>query len=352
MRLLDLATRLGVPVDGDGELEVVRAAALETAGPGDLSFVRDVRHARKGAATQAAALVLPVGLAWPPAVDDPPPPRPVALLRTPRVDLVFARAVALLHPRPRPAEGVHPTACVAATARLGPGASVGPYAVIEDDVVVGARAEVGAHVILHRGVVIGDDAVLHSRVTIREGSRLGHRVIVQNGAVIGADGFGYARGEDGGHVKIPQVGIVEIGDDVEIQANSCVDRAALGVTRIGRGVKIDNLVQVGHNSVVGEHSILCGQVGLAGSTVIGKGVMLGGQVGVGGHLTVHDGAAALAQAGISSDVGPGEVVAGAPPLPVRTHHRFQLSIPRLIDVPADLKRLEARVAALEQRPPS
>jgi UDP-3-O-[3-hydroxymyristoyl] glucosamine N-acyltransferase len=219
MRLSDLASRLGVPVEGDGSVEVRRASGLDEAGPGDLSFVRDAKYAAKVATTKASALILPPGIGA----------GSVPVLRSPAPDLHFLQAVMALHPRVRPPAGIHATAVIDPTARIGAGASVGPYVVVEADVSIGARAEIGPHVVIRRGVTIGDDAWVHARVVIREGCRIGHRVILQDGAVIGCDGFGFARRPDGTHQKIPQVGIVVIEDDVEIQANACVDRATLDV---------------------------------------------------------------------------------------------------------------------------
>lgn len=338
MRLSDLASRLGVPVEGDGSVEVRRASGLDEAGPGDLSFVRDAKYAAKVATTKASALILPPGIGA----------GSVPVLRSPAPDLHFLQAVMALHPRVRPPAGIHATAVIDPTARIGAGASVGPYVVVEADVSIGARAEIGPHVVIRRGVTIGDDAWVHARVVIREGCRIGHRVILQDGAVIGCDGFGFARRPDGTHQKIPQVGIVVIEDDVEIQANACVDRATLDVTYVRRGAKVDNLVQIAHNCDVGPDSILCGQVGLAGSTTLGRGVTLAGQAAVAGHLHIGDGATVLGQGGVIKDLEGGQIYAGTPTLPVRLHHKFHVSIPKLVDLPADVRRLEARVTALEQ----
>ena len=302
MKLSEIASKLAYEVEGDGCVEIRRMATVEDAGPGDLTFLSNPRYAKRALDTKASAIILG---------KDAPAAR-IPMLRAPDAYLAFARVLALLNPRPRPSAGIHPTAVIAATARIGPGASIGPYVVVEDDVVIGRYAVLHAHAVVHRGATVGDDFVAHSGSVVREGCRLGHRVTLQNGAVIGADGFGFAKRPDGTWEKILQTGIVVLEDDVAVQANACVDRAALGETRIRRGAKIDNLTQIGHGSDVGEDTLLCGQVGLAGSSRVGKGVVLAGQVGVAGHLTVGDGAQVMAQSGVSADVAPGAVVGGWP----------------------------------------
>jgi UDP-3-O-[3-hydroxymyristoyl] glucosamine N-acyltransferase len=341
MRIADLAQRLGIAVEGDGSVEVRKGASLDRAGPGDLAFLADRKLQAKAQATKASAIVLGPGASGPAGVP---------VLRAPDAVLAFAKAIEILQPVPRPAgTGVHPTAVVSKSARIGPGASVGAYVVVEDDVVVGKNACLGPHVVLHRGAVLGDDVVLHSHVVVREGCRLGSRVLVQNHAVIGSDGFGFTRRPDGTHQKVPQVGTVVVEDDVEIQAGTCVDRGTLEETRIGRGTKIDNLVQVAHNCVVGPDSILCAQVGLSGSTTLGKGVTLAGQTGTGGHLTVGDGATAVAKSGIVADVPPGAVVAGVPATDMREATRYTLALPRLPDLLKEFRELKKKVEELEAR---
>ena len=255
MILRELATRLGCELSGAGEVEIRGVAGIEEAGPGDLTFLANRRYAPHLATTRAAAVVL-----------GPGQEAPLPCLVSDNPYLTFARAVALLKPAPRPAPGVDPAAHVDPTAELGEDVHVGPLAVVGPGVRIGARTVVHPHVVLSEGVDVGEDCVLHSGVQIRERCRLGRRVVVQNGAVIGGDGFGFARDNEGRHHKFPQVGIVVIEDDVEIGALSAIDRAALGETRIGRGCKLDNLVQVGHSVTVGEDTILAGQVGIAGST--------------------------------------------------------------------------------------
>jgi UDP-3-O-[3-hydroxymyristoyl] glucosamine N-acyltransferase len=226
---------------------------------------------------------------------------------------------------------------------------VGPLVVVGAGVRVGARTVLRAHVVLYEGVEIGEDCVLHSGVHVREGCRLGDRVVVQNGAVIGGDGFGFARDDEGRYEKIPQVGIVVIEDDVEIGALTAIDRAAMSETRIGRGSKIDNLVQIGHSVTVGEHTVLAGQVGIAGSTRVGRRVTLAGQVGVAGHLEIGDGATATAQTGIPSSVAPGALVSGYPAIENRAWLKASALFPRLPEIQRRLRALEQRVEELLKR---
>jgi UDP-3-O-[3-hydroxymyristoyl] glucosamine N-acyltransferase len=329
VKLRELATRLGCELRGDGELEIRGVAGLDEAGPGDLSFLANPRYAEKLGATRAGAVVVAPGqqAAVPSLVSDNP-------------YLAFSRAVALVRPLPRPAPGVDPSARVDASAVLGEGVHVGPLAVVGAGVRLGARSVLHPHVVLYDGVEIGEDCELHSGVQVRERCRLGSRVVVQNGAVIGADGFGFARDADGRYHKFPQVGIVVVEDDVEIGALTAIDRAALGETRIGRGTKLDNLVQVGHSVSIGEDSVLAGQVGVAGSTRIGRRVTLAGQVGVAGHLEIGDGVVATAQTGIPGSLEPGAVVSGSPAIENRAWLRSIAVFARLPELLRRLRELE------------
>jgi UDP-3-O-[3-hydroxymyristoyl] glucosamine N-acyltransferase len=337
VKVSELARQLGLPVEGDGDVEVLRAAPIDGAGPGDLSFVYEPLWATKAAATKASALVLAPGIVA----------THVPVIRAPEARLAFFQAVGILHPRVRPPAGIHPTAVVSPTAKIGAGTSIGALVFIGDGVEIGTGCEIQPHVVIHRDARLGDDCLIHSRVSIREGCRLGSRVIIQDGAVIGGDGFGFAKRPDGRQHKIPHNGIVVIEDDVEIQANTCIDRATLGETRICRGAKIDNLVQVAHNCVVGENAILCAEVGLSGSVTLGKDVMLAGQVGIADHVTLGDGVLALAQCGILRNVAAGAIVAGSPEMDRRTYQRFMLAIPRLLEMLRNTKDSERRITALE-----
>jgi len=337
--LRELANRLGCELRGAGEVEIRGVAGIESAGPGDLTFLANRRYAHHLAITRAAAVVLGPGHEE----------TPLPCLVSDNPYLTFARAVALLRPLPRPAPGIDPAAHVDSTAELGEDVHLGPLAVVGPGVRIGARTVVHPHVVLSRDVEVGEDCILHSGVQIRERCRLGHRVVVQNGAVIGADGFGFARDPEGRHHKFPQVGIVVIEDDVEIGALSAIDRAALGETRIGRGCKLDNLVQIGHSVTVGEDTVLAGQVGIAGSTVVGRRVTLAGQVGVAGHLTIGDGAIATAQAGIPSSVAEGTIVSGYPAIENRAWLRSSAVFARLPELQKRLRALERRLEALAGR---
>jgi UDP-3-O-[3-hydroxymyristoyl] glucosamine N-acyltransferase len=265
--------------------------------------------------------------------------------------LAFARAVALLHPDAPPAPGVHSTAMVDPTAELGEGVHVGPLAVIGARVRLGARSVVHAQAVLYADVVVGRDCLIHSGVQVREGCRLGDRVVLQNGAVVGADGFGFARDEQGRYHKIPQRGIVVLEDDVEVGALCAIDRAALDETRVGRGTKIDNLVQVGHSVTIGSDCVLAGQVGIAGSTRIGSRVTLAGQVGVVGHINIADDVIVTAQTGVPGDVPAGKVISGSPALDNREWLKSTAVFARLPELQKRLRELEKRIADLEKPGP-
>jgi UDP-3-O-[3-hydroxymyristoyl] glucosamine N-acyltransferase len=333
--LRDLAERLGCTLRGDGAVEVSRVCGIEDAGPGDLTFVSNPRYVPRLATTRASAVIVPPELET---------PLPSLLAANPY--LAFARAVAILHPQPPPRAGIHPTAVVDPTAELGEGVHVGPLAVVGPRVRVGARTVIHPHVVLYAEVQVGEDCLLHSGVQVRERCRLGHRVIVQNGAIIGADGFGFAKDDQGHYVKIPQVGSVAIDDDVEIGALTAVDRASLGMTRIGAGTKIDNLVQLGHSVTIGRDSVLAGQVGIAGSTKVGDRVVMAGQVGVVGHISIGDGAIVTAQTGVPGDVKPGAVVSGSPAIENRTWLKSMAVFARLPELQKRVRELERRVGAL------
>jgi UDP-3-O-[3-hydroxymyristoyl] glucosamine N-acyltransferase len=310
-------------------VDVLRVAGIEDAGPGDITFVANPKYAAHLAKTRASAVIVAA------AVETPLPS-----VLSPNPYLTYARAVRLLYPDRRLPLGVAPGAVVDPSARLGKGVSIGPLAVLGKGVKVGARTMIHPHVVLYDGVEIGDDCVLHSGVQVRENCRLGHRVIVQNGAVIGSDGFGFAKDEQGRYHKIPQVGVVIVEDDVEIGALAAIDRAALRETRIGAGVKIDNLVQIGHSVTIGRDTVLAGQVGIAGSTRIGERVTLAGQVGVAGHLQVGDGVIASAQTGIPSSVAAGTFVSGSPAIENRVWLKASAVFARLPELLKRVRDLE------------
>jgi UDP-3-O-[3-hydroxymyristoyl] glucosamine N-acyltransferase len=336
--LRELALRLGYTLRGDGEVEILRVAGIDEAGPGDLTFVASGKYLSRLETTRATAVIVP-----------PRVTTPIPSLLAENPYLAFAQAVGLLSPRSSPLPGVHPSAQVDATACLGEGVHLGPLAVVGPRVTVGARTVLHAQVVLYDDVRVGEDCLLHSGVQVREACQIGHRVVIQNGAVIGADGFGFAKDAEHRYHKIPQVGIVVIEDDVEIGALTAIDRASMAETRIGRGTKIDNLVQVGHSVVVGSDTILCGQVGIAGSVKVGSRVTLAGQVGVAGHLEIGDGVTVTAQSGIPGDVEPGAILSGSPAFDNRSWLKTRAVLPRLPELMKRLRELEQKVKALEGR---
>jgi UDP-3-O-[3-hydroxymyristoyl] glucosamine N-acyltransferase len=271
------------------------------------------------------------------------------MLRTDEPYLAFARAVGLFAPQSAPVPGVHELAAVAADARIGQGVSIGPFVAIGPGARVGDRTIVFPNVTIGAGAVLGDDCVIHSHVAIRERVTIGNRVILQNGVVIGGDGYGFVKRADGTHEKIPQVATVVIEDDVELGANTTVDRPAIGETRIGAGAKIDNLVQIAHGVSVGRNVLMAAQVGVAGSTAIDDDVTLGGQVGVGGHLTIGRGATAVGQSGVTNSLDRGAFVAGYPAIDAREWRKASVIFRRLPELKKRIEELEARVAELTRR---
>jgi len=302
MKLAEIASVLGATLEnGDPEIEITGVAGIEEASAGHVTFVANPKYAATAKTTAASAVI----------VSEDFPAISTGILRSKNPYLAFARAIDLFYRAPQYGAGVHPTAVIAPTAKLGANAHVGAYVVIDDDVEIGDDAVLLPHVVIYRGARIGDNFFAHAHAVVREHCVLGDNIILQNGAVVGCDGFGFAR--DGERwEKISQSGPTVIESDVEVQANSCIDRASIGETRISRGVKIDNLVQVGHGSAVGEHTLLCSQVGLAGSTVVGKNVILAGQVGVAGHCNIGDGVVVTAQSGTHGDIPAGATVSGSP----------------------------------------
>jgi UDP-3-O-[3-hydroxymyristoyl] glucosamine N-acyltransferase len=338
MKLRVLAAELGCELRGDGEVEIVAIRSLEDAGPGDLTFLANPRYAAQLASTRASAVLLATSA---PGVDLP-------TLRSPEPYACFARALALFFEPRRPPAGVHATAVVGPSARIGAAASIGAYAVIGDDVEIGPRATIFPHVTIYPGTRIGSDFVAHAGVVIREDVRIGDRVLLHPGVVLGADGFGFAP-TPAGAVKIPQIGTVIVEDDVEIGANTTIDRATLGATVIRAQAKLDNLVMVGHNCEIGAGSFLAAQVGLAGSTKLGRGVQMGGQAGAAGHLTIGDGAQIVAQSGIPSSVPAGQVVGGYPAVEVTRWRRTSAALLRLPELLRRVRRLERLLAPRQVR---
>jgi UDP-3-O-[3-hydroxymyristoyl] glucosamine N-acyltransferase len=303
MKLSEIASRLGARLEnGSPDTEISGVAGIEEAGEHQLTFVANRRYAGAARTTRASAVI----------VSQDFPAGATAVLRSKNPYLAFARALEFFYQPPEYAPGIHPTAVVHSSAKIGAGAHIGPYVVIDEDVVIGDRAVILAHVVIYRGARIGKNFFAHAHAVVREHCRLGDSVLLQNGAIVGADGFGFAKDDGGKWHKIVQSGPAVLENNVEVQANACIDRASIGETHVAAGAKIDNLVQVGHGSSVGENTLLCAQVGLAGSTEVGNDVILAGQVGVAGHCKIGDGAIATAQSGIPNDVPANAVVSGYP----------------------------------------
>jgi UDP-3-O-[3-hydroxymyristoyl] glucosamine N-acyltransferase len=323
MKLAQIASALGAKLEnGSPDMEITGVAGIKEAGPGQLTFVANPKYATAARNTKASAVI----------VAEEFPALATAMLRSRNPYLAFAHALELFCQPPRYEPGMHATAVVHPSAKIGEGAHIGPYVVIDRDVEIGTKAVLLAHVVIYRDARIGDNFFAHAHAVVREGCQLGNNVLLQNGAVIGADGFGFAKDNAGQWYKIVQPEPVILEDDVEVQANSCVDRASVEKTHIGRGTKIDNLVQVGHGSRVGEHSLLASQVGLAGSTEIGNHVILTGQVGVVGHCKIGDGAIVTPQSGVAGDIEAGAIVSGAPAVDHKLWLKYSAVLPRLPEI--------------------
>ncbi len=337
--LSELAALVGGTVEGDGTLKLSGVRGLEDAQTSHLSFFSNPKYRHPFLATKAGAVLVPLET---PAVTH------TALIRVANPTLAFARISQKFHPRAPRAPGVHPSAVVDGSARIDASATLLAH------VSVGANAAIGARVVLHPGVRIGDgarvgeDSELHANAVVEAGCEVGARCILHSNSVVGADGFGFTLDASvPEHVKIPQAGIARLEDDVELGAGSCVDRATHGVTLVGRGAKIDNLVQVGHNVTVGPLSILCAQVGIAGSTVLGKGVMLGGQAGLAGHIEIGDLTQIGAQSGVGTNIAPNQVLLGTPPIEFAEQLKVMISLQHLPQLIKDVRALRKRVAELE-----
>ncbi len=336
MRLSEIVQKLGCTLVGD-DVDITGVAGMERAGPTELTFLANAKYAPKVKHTRAAAILVP----------EPIRDLPIRSVVSTNPYYDFARALAFFYQPPRPAPGIHRLATIAESAEIGDGASIGPFAVVAERVRIGRNAVLHPHVVIYEGVEIGDDFLAHSHASVREFCRIGNRVTLQNGVVVGGDGFGFAKRTDGTHFKIVQSGVTVIEDDVEIQSLSSVDRATVGETRVKRGARIDSLVQIGHACVVGEDNIICAQTGLAGSSVLEKNVLLAGQVGVSGHLTIHDGAVVYAQSGIGGDIAPGAVMSGSPAFDSRDWLRAVTAFPKLPEVLKRMRQLEMRLKEME-----
>ena len=341
MKLSELTEQTGARVEGDfAELEIEGAAGLDEAEAGHVTFLANPKYTPRVQTTRASAVYVAEGVEV--VRTD------IAVLRVRDPYLAYTRALRLFHPEPAFEPSVHPSAVVDPSARLGEGVAVGACAVVGARVVLGDRVRVHPNATLYEGVTVGDDSVIHSGAALREWTQVGHRVVIHNNAVVGSDGFGYAKDEEGRWLKIPQAGRVVLEDDVEVGAGATIDRASVGETRIRRGAKIDNLVQVGHSCTVGEDSLVCAQVGLAGSSRIGRRVILAGQAGVAGHLEIGDDVVLTAKSATSHNVPAGRVISGIPAFDNRDWLRSTAAFRRLGDMQRTLRTLEARLAAMEK----
>jgi UDP-3-O-[3-hydroxymyristoyl] glucosamine N-acyltransferase len=335
MKLGELAARLGAELRGDAELEVTGVKGIEEAGPTEVTFVANPKYGGLARKTRAAAVL----------VEPEFPEIEAATLRIKNPYLAFSRTLGIFYQPPTYEPGIHPTAVIDPTAEIGAGAHIGAYVVIGPRVRLGEAATLLPHVVLYQGVQTGSHFFAHAHAVVREDCILGDHVTLENGVVIGADGFGFAKDELGHWEKIPQSGPVRIGNRVDVQANACIDRATVGETRIGDGTKVDNLVQVGHASHVGENTMICAQTGLAGSSDVGSNVILAGQAGVAGHCTIGDGVILTAQTGVSHDIPAGKMISGSPGFDNRTWLRAVTIFQRLPELLKRLDRVEKKLAA-------
>ena len=341
MKLSELAAQTGVRcAPSDADIEIEGAAGLDQAGLGQVTFLSNPRYTSRVKTTGASAIYVGEGV----EIERPD----IAALRAKDPYLAFTRALILFHPKPSFEPAIHPSAVIDPTANIAGSSLIAAHVVVGRNAKVGDRVQLHPNVTIADNVTIGDDSVIHSGVAIRENSALGKRVIVHNNAVIGSDGFGFAKDEERRWLKIPQTGRVVIEDDVEIGAGTTVDRASTGETRIKRGAKLDNLIQVGHSCTVGEDALLCAQVGMAGSSRVGDRVILTGQVGIGGHITVGDDAILYPQSGVPSDVAPGQVLVGTPAFEVSAFWRAIAVFKKLGDIPKRIRAVEKRLDEIER----
>jgi UDP-3-O-[3-hydroxymyristoyl] glucosamine N-acyltransferase len=341
LKLQDIADRIGCRVEGDGAIDIERVAGIEQAQPGDLTFLANAKYHPHLATTSASAVI----------VDERTPREAAraAFLRAPLPALAFARAIGLFQHPAAPPKGIDRLSAVAADAKLGADVAIGPFVVIGAGASIGARTVIYPNAVIGPGARVGDDCVIRSHVSLRDGVDIGNRVVLHDGVVVGSDGFGFVRQPDGAHFKIPQNAAVVIEDDVEIGANTAIDRPAVGETRIQAGTKIDNLVQVAHGVSIGRRVLLASQVGIAGSTIVEDDVVLAGQVGVAGHLRLGKGVIATAQTGIPNSVEAGEFISGYPAIPNRDWLKSSAVFRQLPDLRKRVAELEQRLKDLEEK---
>lgn len=338
MKLKDIAGKLGARLEPpEADLEITGVAAIESAAPGEITFIANPKYAAAARTTRASAII--VEETFPPLEKDRPS------LRTKNPQYAYARVAGMFHTPPKYERGIHPTAVIHPSARIGGNASIGAHVVVDAGVEIGENCTLLPHVVIYRDVKIGRNFFAHSHVSVRENCEIGGNVLLHNGVVIGSDGFGFAKDDHGRWYKIPQSGKVVIEDDVEVQANCCIDRASLGETRIGGNTKIDNLTHVAHNCTVGENSMLCAQVGLAGSTEVGRNVILAGQAGVAGHCKIGDGVIVTAQSGTHGDIRPGAMISGSPAF---DHKQWRRSVALFARLPELAKAIRGGSRAVKR----
>jgi len=338
MKLGDIARQLNCSTVGDIEIEITGLAPIETAQAGQLTFISNKKYKKYLATTLAAAIIAD-------NPDDLPAGKPGIISSNPY--LTFAEAMWLFYPAPQSTAYIHPTAVISDSAAIGNQVSIGPFSVIGDGVNLGDNVTIMDHCSIYPGAKIGGGTLIHSHCVVRENCQVGNDVILQNNVTIGSDGFGFAKRGDNSWFKIPQAGIVIIEDDVEIGAGTTIDRATIGATIIGKGTKLDNLVQVGHGSTVGENTLLCAQVGLAGSTQVGNAVILSGQVGAAGHLKIGDGVIATAQTGIPSSIEAGKIVSGYPAIDNRDWLKSSAVFAQLPALQKEVRSLKEEIRKLK-----
>jgi len=341
MKLSELAAQTGARFESsDASLEIEGAAGLDQAELGQVTFLSNPRYTARVNTTGASAIYV--------SEDTEVSRANIAVLRSKDPYLAFTRALVLFHPTPAFIPTIHPSAVIDPTANVAHDVFLGAHVVVGPDAIIGNRVQIHPNATIAANVTIGSDSVIHSGVAIRENSVVGRRVIVHNNAVIGSDGFGFAKDEERHWLKIPQTGRVVIEDDVEIGAGTTIDRASTGETRIKRGAKLDNLIQVGHSCTVGADALLCAQVGMAGSSRVGDRVILTGQVGIGGHITVGDDAILYPQSGVPNDVAAGQVLVGTPAFEVSAFWRAIAVFKKLGDLPKRIRALEKRLDEIEK----
>jgi UDP-3-O-[3-hydroxymyristoyl] glucosamine N-acyltransferase len=341
MKLKEIAVALNCDLVGNAETEITGAAPIESAQPGQLTFLSNRKYKRYLATTEASAIILENS-------GDLPEGKSGLVSASPY--LAFAEVMNLLHPLTKPAFGIHASAVISPMASIGENVSIGPFSVVGGNVVIGNNVSILSHCAIYPDARVGDDVLIHSHCVIREGCKIGDRVILQNNVVVGSDGFGYAKRRDNSWLKIPQTGAVIIEEDVEIGAGAAIDRATVGSTIVGKGTKIDNLVQIGHGSSIGQNTLLCAQVGLAGSTRVGNEVILSGQVGAAGHLEIGDRVIATAQTGIPNSVEAGKVISGYPAIDNRDWLKSSAIFAQLPKLQKEIRELKARLNRLEAQP--